>query len=363
MSKTITIHYKEAPIYDITIEKDFHALAESLKGLELKTCKVCIIADSNVAKQYAGEAGKTLLPAVSEVNTFVFPAGEESKNLNTVMDAYEFLIQHKYDRNDVIIALGGGVTGDLAGFTASTYLRGVRVVQIPTSLLAMVDSSIGGKTGVDFNAYKNMVGAFHQPKAVYMNLSALLTLSEKQFNSGFAEVIKHGLLEDAPLYNWMKENRAALMDRDLSALEEMIHRSCLDKKRIVEVDPLEKAERALLNLGHTLGHSIEKLMDFKLLHGECVSIGTVAAAYLSMRRGMITENALEDIIETFRNYKLPVSISGLKPADILAVSKSDKKMEAGHIKFILLKQVGRAVMMKDITDQELLAAIDFISVP
>lgn len=360
--RTITIQDQEKPVYEIAIRKDYSDLKEFLHPLELSGHRMFIITDSAVGERYGKEVEEALRPLCSGVDTFVFPAGEESKNLDTVREAYRFLIEKKCDRKDYIVALGGGVVGDLAGYTAATYLRGISFIQMPTSLLAMVDSSIGGKTGVDFDAYKNMVGAFHQPKAVYMNLSVLKTLSETQYRSGFAEVIKHGLLEDRPLYDWMRSHAQLLLDRDLEALETMIYESCLDKKRIVESDPLEKGERALLNLGHTIGHAVEKLMDFRLLHGECVSIGTAAAGYLSWRRGWITEEEYNEILATMESYHLPVKIQNLDPKEILQVSKSDKKMERGKIKFILLEQIGRAVMRQDVTDEEMEEAINSILV-
>ncbi|MBR1758586.1 MAG: 3-dehydroquinate synthase [Lachnospiraceae bacterium] len=362
MNHTITIYQDDAPIYDIYIREDLHDLANALYGLKIENRKLFIVTESTVASYYLEALKEALRPLGRFVHAYVFPAGEQNKNLDIVRGIYTFLIEQKADRNDVIFALGGGVTGDLAGYTAATYLRGIRFVQMPTSLLAMVDSSIGGKTGVDFDSYKNMVGAFHQPSAVYMNLSSLLTLNERQYLSGFAEVIKHGLLCDAPLYAWMKENREALLARDLPVLQEMITRSCLDKKAIVEKDPKEKGDRALLNLGHTIGHAVEKCKDFTLLHGECVAIGTVAAAYLSWKREMITKEEYLEIKDTFANYHLPVNVSGLSSQEILSASKSDKKMDGGHVKFILLEEIGHAVIRRDVEDAELLSAIDSILV-
>jgi len=193
MSKRITVHNKKAqPIYDIVIEKSFDLLCDELKKLGIEKKRLCIVTESKVGPLYAEEIAALLQNQAKEVHIFEFPYGESNKTLNTVQNLYEFLILHKFDRKDMLLALGGGVVGDLTGFTAATYLRGIDFVQIPTSLLAQVDSSIGGKTGVDFSAYKNMVGAFHQPKLVYMNLSVLNTLSDAEYLSGFGELIKHG---------------------------------------------------------------------------------------------------------------------------------------------------------------------------
>lgn len=215
---------------------------------------------------------------------FIFPAGEESKTLATVENLYEFLIQNKFERRDMLAALGGGVVGDLTGFTAATYLRGIDFIQIPTSLLAQVDSSIGGKTGVDFRAYKNMVGAFHQPKLVYSCAETLKTLTEQQYISGLGEIIKHGLIKDIAYYHWLKEHKEAILSRDTQTMIEMIEVSCRIKKEVVENDPEEAGERALLNFGHTLGHAVEKLMNFTMLHGECVAVGMHGAAWHFKRK-------------------------------------------------------------------------------
>ena len=200
MSKLITVHYDDKPIYNITIEKDYSKLASVIKEQVEAEHKVCVVSDSSVASHYLDAVMDIASECVSKVTSFVFPAGEASKNLNVVEDLYEHLIKEKFDRKDILLALGGGVVGDLTGFAASTYLRGIKVIQLPTTLLAMVDSSVGGKTGVDFRGYKNMVGAFHQPSAVYMNLSTLNTLTEKQYYSGFGEIIKHGLIKDTEYY-------------------------------------------------------------------------------------------------------------------------------------------------------------------
>ena len=190
----------------------------------------------------------------------------------------------------MLVALGGGVVGDLTGFAAATYLRGIDFVQVPTTLLSQVDSSIGGKTGVDFLQYKNMVGAFHQPKLVYINTTTLKSLPEREYFSGMGEVIKHGLIKDADYYEWIKENIDAIKAREHEAVREMIYQSCLIKGGVVERDPKEKGERALLNFGHTLGHAIEKLKDFTWLHGECVAAGCCLAAEISCIKGNISNN-------------------------------------------------------------------------
>lgn len=357
MSELITVHYNEKPIYDIVIEKDFSKLAMKVSELGISGRKLCIVTDSNVGELYADEVKNELEKTGNAVFVYTFRAGEASKNLNTVEDVYEYLIINKFDRKDMIVALGGGVVGDLAGFTAATYLRGIDFIQVPTSLLAQVDSSIGGKTGVDFRAYKNMVGAFHQPRLVYMNLSVLGSLSERLFNSGFGEIIKHGFIRDKEYYTWLKENIQHIKSHDYDALENMIAISCNIKRRVVELDPTEKGDRALLNFGHTLGHAIEKLKNFELYHGECVVLGMVAALEISRTRQFISDAEYEDAINTFKAYNFPVTVGGISVEDVIKVSKNDKKMDAGKIKFILLDRIGNAYIDKTVTDDEMRAAL------
>lgn len=357
MSELITVHYNEKPIYDIAIEKDFSKLAMKVSELGISRRKLCIVTDSNVGELYADEVKNELEKTGNAVFVYTFRAGEASKNLNTVEDVYEYLIINKFDRKDMIVALGGGVVGDLAGFTAATYLRGIDFIQVPTSLLAQVDSSIGGKTGVDFRAYKNMVGAFHQPRLVYMNLSVLGSLSERLFNSGFGEIIKHGFIRDKEYYTWLKENIQHIKSHDYDALENMIAISCNIKRRVVELDPTEKGDRALLNFGHTLGHAIEKLKNFELYHGECVVLGMVAALEISRTRQLISDAEYEDAINTFKAYNFPVTVDGISVEEVIKVSKNDKKMDAGKIKFILLDRIGNAYIDKTVTDDEMRAAL------
>ena len=360
MSETITVHYNDKPIYDIVIRNDFDKLAECVSNLGISGRKLCIITDSNVAPLYADEVKALLENTNNRVFVFTFNAGEENKNLDTVQDAYEFLIQNKFDRKDMLVALGGGVVGDLTGFTAASYLRGIDFIQIPTTLLAQVDSSIGGKTGVDFRAYKNMVGAFHQPKLVYMNIDTLNSLSSRLFNSGFGEIIKHGLIKDKTYYEWLKQNVSNIKNREPEVLEEMVAKSCNIKRCVVELDPTEKGDRALLNFGHTLGHAIEKNMNFQMIHGHCVGVGSLAAAFLSARRGLISMNEVEKLKQLMLDFHMPVSVKNLKTADIIAATKNDKKMDGGVIRFILLQNIGTAFIDCSVTETEMADALSYI---
>lgn len=345
------------PCYEIVFEQDFSRLSEELKALGKDNAKVCIITDKNVEKLYIEQIFSLLQSVYNNVVFYSIEPGEKSKNLESVQTIYEFLITEKFDRNDLLIALGGGVVGDLTGFIAATYLRGIDFVQVPTTLLAQVDSSIGGKTGVDFLSYKNMVGAFHMPKLVYTNLAVLKDLDDRQYYAGMAEVLKAGLIKDSIFYEWIISSMYEIFERDLSTLTELVKRSCLVKCIVVEKDPTEKGERALLNLGHTIGHAIEKYMNFTLLHGECVALGIVAAAYISWKKDMLTMEEYYEIRDMFVPFNLPISISDIEPDKILAYTKNDKKMQADKIKFILLKKVGKAVIDSTVTDDEILNAI------
>ena len=362
MPDLITVHLDDKPIYDIVIENDFSKLAESFNKLNVSGRKLAVITDSNVGPLYSEMVEKELKKTGNDVFVYEFKAGEENKNLDTVCDVYEFLIKNRFDRKDMLVALGGGVVGDLTGFGAATYLRGIDFIQVPTTLLAQVDSSVGGKTGVDFLQYKNMVGAFHQPRLVYMNMSTLQSLPEREFTCGMGEILKTGLICDGDFFRFVCQNQKTISELDLGMLSKMIRRCCEIKAGVVERDPKEQGERALLNLGHTVGHAVEKLKDFQLLHGQCVGIGLIAAACLSMNRGLLTEHEYEEIRNGCSSYKLPLSVDLLKAEDILAATKKDKKMEAGHIKFILMDGIGKSFIDKTVTDDELLQAIGEILV-
>lgn len=358
----LEVFYEGMHSYDIVYRADFNDLANELSTLNCLGRRICIVTDSNVGPIYASEVAKVLKELATLTVTFIFPAGEDNKNLTVVKDLYTFLIQNNFDRNDLLIALGGGVVGDLTGFTAATYLRGIRFVQVPTTLLAMSDSSIGGKTGVDFDAYKNMIGAFYMPILVYMNINTLSTLRSREFYSGFGEIIKHGYIKDKDFLNWIIDSKDLLSCKEYKALKEMTIRNCKIKKAVVENDPKEKGERALLNFGHTLGHAIEKLMNFTMLHGECVAVGMTAAAYISFKRGKISMKCLEDLKSLLVYYNLPTSITGLSSEDIVKAAFYDKKKDGNEIKFILLNEVGNAVIDATITIVEMKEALDYILV-
>lgn len=360
MAQRLSVSYQKKPCYDIVLNQSFEGLWEELQTLEAAGKRLCIVTDSAVDALYGDTLLQLLEGKCKKAVKYVFPAGESSKTLDTVKGVYTFLIEEGFDRKDLLIALGGGVVGDLTGYAAATYLRGIDFVQIPTTLLAQVDSSIGGKTGVDFDGYKNMVGAFKMPRLVYMNLSVLNSLEDRQFFSGFAEVMKSALIKDASFYEWLIENMYEICERQPDTLEEMVARCCGIKKLVVEKDPTEQGERALLNLGHTIGHAIEKAKNFELYHGECVALGIVAAAYISWKKELLSMDEYYEIRDMFVPFYLPITVDDIDPNEILKLTKSDKKMSAGTIRFILLKKIGKAVIDNTVTDEEILAAINEI---
>ncbi len=359
---TLDVYKDEQKCYEIVMEDSFAKLPEVLKAFQIEKRRICIVTDSNVAKIYGTEVQQLLADTAVYVSMFVIPAGEAHKTLAEVQNLYEHLIVEKFDRKDMLLALGGGVIGDMTGYAAATYLRGIDFVQVPTTLLAQVDSSIGGKTGVDFNQYKNMVGAFYQPRLVYMNLSVLKSLPREQFASGMGEVIKHGLIRSADYYRWLREHKEEISEhRELFFLQKMVLESCRIKRDVVQRDPHEQGERALLNFGHTIGHAIEKLKEFRQLHGECVSLGIVAATWLSVKRGYLSEHDLGDVEQVLCDYGLPVRTDDLSCEEIVAATKLDKKMRAGQIRFILLNQLGNACMDDTLEDQDLLEAVAYVT--
>ncbi len=347
--------------YDIVLKESFADLPACLREIGCEGRRACIVTDSNVAPLYLDEVEGLAKGCCAQVETYVLEAGEEHKTLDAIRGIYVKLIESGFDRKDFLIALGGGVVGDMTGFAAATFLRGIRFIQLPTTLLSQIDSSIGGKTGVDFDQYKNMVGAFHQPCLVYSNVSALKTLSDEQFASGMGESLKHGLILDAGFYEWQIEHMEEIGERDAATLLELVNRNCQIKRYIVEKDPKEKGDRALLNFGHTLGHALEKCKEFQMLHGECVAIGFVAAAYISWQRGLIDEDEFYEIRDMNVGFGLPISFDGVASQAIVDAVKKDKKMDAGKIRFVLLKKLGRACLDTSVTEQEMLEALRMLN--
>lgn len=349
---TISINYNNKPCYNVIISNSFD---DFIDNFEFTESKICIITDDNVANNVLDDFIKVF---DKEVYKYCLKPGEAGKNLDTVKGIYDYLIKNDFNRNDILIALGGGVVGDITGFAASTYERGISFIQVPTSLLAMVDSSVGGKTGVDFDGYKNMVGSFYMPKLVYINSSALKTLPDREYFNGFAEVMKSALIKDAPFYSWLIDNLYEICDKEEEAVIHMIERSVLIKKLVVEKDPTEKGERRILNFGHTIGHAIEKYSDFDLKHGECVALGCVAAAFISWKKNWLTMEEYYEIRDMFVPFNLPISVELLDIDKVIENIKKDKKMENDTINFVLLKKIGKAVIDTTVTTENIREALE-----
>jgi len=284
----------------------------------------------------------------------VLPDGERYKTLETASTLYDALLQHRFDRQCTLIALGGGVVGDLTGFVAATYQRGVHFIQVPTTLLAQVDSSVGGKTGVNHPLGKNMIGAFYQPRCVLADTGTLATLPPRELRAGLAEVIKYGLIRDLPFLDWLESNMARLLAGDDEALAYAVERSCRNKAEVVGADERESGDRALLNLGHTFGHAIETETHYEsLLHGEAVSIGMRMAAFMSLQLGWIDDAAYQRTERLLRLAELPLDPPAMTPEAFLDHMAVDKKAVGGKLRLVLLKALGQAVVTKDFAPEAL----------
>jgi 3-dehydroquinate synthase len=322
----------------------------------LAPSRIALVTGTAVGRLYA-ETVRRSLARVAAVDTIVLPDGESHKQWPAVSTIIDALVDSRADRKALVVALGGGVVGDMAGFAAAIYMRGIRCVQMPTTLLAQVDSAVGGKTGINHPRGKNLVGAFHQPQLVLSDTSTLRTLPERELSAGLAEVLKHGLLADDRYFDATVRELPALRARDDAALARAIARSCEIKAAIVERDEREAGERALLNLGHTFGHAIEALTGYtRWLHGEAVGCGLVLAADLSRRTGMVGADAVETIAAAVQAAGLPARIAGLSTDAAIDAMRGDKKTERGALRFILLERIGRAVQ-RTVPDEALRATL------
>jgi 3-dehydroquinate synthase len=348
--------------YEIKIGAGLLAQAgkESLRLIPGKRCAV--ISDRNVAPLYAWAVQRSLSDAGFEPILITVPAGETAKSLKTVQACYDQLAANRIERKSFVVALGGGVVGDLAGFVAATYLRGIPFIQLPTTLLAQVDSSVGGKTGVNLRAGKNLVGAFYQPRLVLCDLGTFLTLPDREYRSGLAEVIKYGIIYDAALFRRLESDIPKLLARDLHSLTDVVARCCEIKAEVVSQDETESGLRAILNFGHTIGHGLEAISRYgKYLHGEAISIGQVAAARLSVRLLGLPEKDSERIRALLERAGLPtkVRLTQAQKRAILAAMQLDKKVSGGEIKFVLAREIGRVEFGQKVPLHLLEEAINF----
>ncbi len=314
----------------------------------LKRKHVAVVTNTTVAPLYLEQLTISLQAAGVSVLPIILPDGESYKNTQTLNIIYDALLQNRCERSTTLIALGGGVIGDLTGYAAATFLRGVPFIQIPTTLLSQVDSSVGGKTGINHPLGKNMIGAFYQPQLVLADIDTLKTLPPREFSAGMAEVIKYGLMRDAEFFDWLESNVEALMALDEKALSYAIYRSCQNKADLVALDEHEQGDRALLNLGHTFGHAIENAMGYGVwLHGEAVAAGTILAADLSQRLGWLTDSDSQRVTGILQAAKLPVTAPNLGVERYLDLMGHDKKVEDGKIRLVLQQGIGKAVISSD----------------
>ncbi len=322
-----------------------------------------IVSNETVAPLYLEKTRSMLSGLKNEV--VILPDGEQYKNLEVLNKIYDSLLRNRFDRNTTIIALGGGVIGDMAGFAAASYQRGVHLIQIPTTLLSQVDSSVGGKTGVNHALGKNMIGAFYQPKAVIADTDTLDTLPDRELSAGLAEVIKYGLICNPEFFDWLENNMQALLSRDKQALSHAIEVSCQTKADVVAADERESGKRALLNLGHTFGHAIENGMGYgEWLHGEAVGAGMCMAAVMSNQMGWMSDEHMQRTFNLIEQAKLPSKAPDSMSTDkFLELMSVDKKVLDGVLRLVLMKGIGKSVVTDDYTLDDLIRAINYSIAP
>ncbi len=343
--------------YPILIGHGLLRRGELLRA-HIRGSQVAVVSNDVVAPLYLDTLRDALGDAYS-VDVFLMPDGERHKTLECYGLLMDFLLEHRHNRTTTLIALGGGVVGDLTGFAAATFQRGVDFIQVPTTLLAQVDSSVGGKTAVNHPRGKNMIGAFYQPRCVLADTSLFETLPEREFRAGMAEVVKYGVISDAAFFDWLESSAAALNARDPEALAQAVRRSCEIKAAVVAADEREGGLRAILNYGHTFGHAIETLTGYgELLHGEAVAIGMVMAADLSVRQGMIPLPVARRIRALLAGLGLPVVPPPLSAESMRSAMGMDKKVRNGRLRLVLVTALGHVVVTEDIDEDALVATLE-----
>ena len=308
-----------------------------------------VIGDENVCSIYASRAKEALKQAGFQVDAMTVPAGEASKSLETASRIYDWLVERRAERAHVIVSLGGGMVGDLAGFIAATFLRGMPLVHVPTSLLAMVDAGIGGKVAVNHTKGKNLIGAFYQPRLVLMDVETLTTLPRREMASGWAEVIKHAMIADGTLFEFLESNVRALMKLDKKLTTAAVLRSGAIKAGVVSRDEKEKGERISLNFGHTIAHGLEAASNYeRFLHGEAVAIGMLGEAMISQRLGLLDADSVERLRKLLIKFELPVGCAGVATKDVLAAMKVDKKVKDKKVRWVLVPETGKYLVRDDV---------------
>ncbi len=345
--------------YDIFIGQGLlGSLGDRIKSTGLHG-RAGILTNDTVGPIYGKRAAESIRGAGYEVSTLSLPDGEKFKTIESMARIYDWLLKEGFDRKSFVVALGGGVIGDMAGFAAATFMRGIDFVQVPTTLLAQVDSSVGGKTGVNRPLGKNMVGAFHQPRLVLADVDTLNTLPKEEFVSGLAEVVKYGVIRDAEFFSWLEDNAEAVLEMKPKALAHLIKTSCEIKAEVVGADEREGGLRAILNFGHTVGHAVESLTDYTgYRHGDAVAIGMAAAARLAHAQGLCGPEVPERLMALLSRFGLPTEFpKNLDPDSVLKSIGHDKKAENGRVKFVLPERIGKVVITKEWGDEKLTGAL------
>ena len=323
-----------------------------------KTQKLILISNPTVFPLYGQKVIASLENAGFKVQVALMPDGETYKNMAETEKILDAMLASGLERGSMVIALGGGVVGDLAGFVAAIYQRGIDFVQLPTTLLAQVDSSVGGKVAVNHPRGKNLVGAFHQPRLVLIDINTLATLNDREYRSGLAEVLKYGIIYDASFFNYLEQNAHQIMDRNPECLGTIIYHSCRIKSEIVAEDEREEGLRAVLNLGHTFGHAIEKLTSYNVYsHGEAVAIGTMAAVNLAQDEGFLQESEANRIKKLYRQMGIPTAFPPLPPEEVYTAMLNDKKVSEGRLRIVLPRGIGDFIIVADCTKEKIIKAI------
>lgn len=331
--------------YDICISTGMQCFEERLKLLT-EGRKLLVISDSTVFPLHGEIVIDVLKRFGSSVSRYIMRAGETSKQIDEVSRIYDFMLEENLGREDLVVALGGGVVGDVAGFAASTYCRGIPFIQMPTTLLSQVDSSVGGKVGINFQHVKNIIGSFYQPKMVCINLEFLKTLPQRQIRNGLAEIVVHAIIANESLFTYLEQNIDKVFHFEFKTLEYLVGLNCSIKRDVVVQDEYDKGIRGILNFGHTIGHAVEASSNYQLLHGEAVSIGIMGAIKLAKYLSMLTEETYNRIENLLKKIGLPLKVHGVRAEDIYGKMLNDKKRKASHLRFVLPNKIGNVEIVE-----------------
>lgn len=341
--------------YDICIDTGMQCFEEYLKPLT-EGRRLLVVSDSIVFPLHGEKVVEVLKKFDSSVFRYIMPAGEKSKQIDEVSRIYQFMLEKNFEREDLIVALGGGVVGDVAGFVASTYCRGIPFIQMPTTLLSQVDSSVGGKVGINFNHVKNVIGSFYQPHIVCINLEFLRTLPLRQIRNGLAEIVVHAIIANEDLFTYLEQNVERVFRLETESLGYLVGLNCSIKRDVVVQDEYDKGIRAILNFGHTIGHAVEGVANYQLLHGEAVSVGIIGAIKLARRLSMLSEETYNRIAGLLQKIGLPLKVHGVRAEDIYAKMLNDKKRSATQLRFVLPTRIGN-VEIVEFSDKKVIMEI------